>query len=66
MLDYLPVQPKAGVDWNEFQNVDWETADQEQKEKFLDNFESVKMRKIKYDKPIAIIINPNSGKKILK
>lgn len=32
----------------------------------LDNFESLKVRNVIYSKPIAFVINPNSGKKINK
>jgi len=30
----------------------------------MDNFESVKVRNVLYTKPIAVVINPNSGMKI--
>ena len=33
---------------------------------FLDNFESIQVRNIDDCKPVAVIINPNSGKKIDK
>jgi len=44
-------------------HVDWDKIDQGAKDQFLKNFESVKVRKITYNKPLCIIYNPVSGKK---
>jgi diacylglycerol kinase family enzyme len=44
--------------------IKWDKATPEDKAKVLENSESIKIRKIKFDKPIAIIYNPNSGKKV--
>jgi len=44
------------------QGVDWMNLDQQRE--FLSKVESIKARNCSFTKPIAIIINPNSGKKI--
>jgi hypothetical protein len=46
------------------QGIHWDYATQEQKDLVLENTESIRIRKLKYEKPIAIIYNPNSGKKV--
>ena len=65
-LDISPVQIKQGISVESLQNFDWDTADQAAKVDYLDNFESIRVRNVNYDKPVAVVINPNSGKKIDK
>ena len=43
-----------------FKHLDWEQHDEKT---ILPKLESIKVRKILYDKPICIIYNPNSGSK---
>ena len=46
------------------QGIDWDNVTPEQKQTVLDNTSSIKTRQVTFDKPIAVIFNPNSGKKV--
>jgi diacylglycerol kinase family enzyme len=61
MLDIYPVQLKSEKKIEDVQGFDWEKTTKEQQENYMKNFESLQVRKMKYDKPLAIILNPNSG-----
>ena len=43
--------------------MDYDGSSAEQRDEFLRKFKLIKSRTVQYDKPIAIIYNPNSGKK---
>jgi len=57
----LPVIKKEGVSNEFFQNIDW--TNPKDTEEVLKTIESIKVRTVKFSKPIAIVYNPNSGKK---
>ena len=59
----MPVKLKPGVDPSCLKDVDWKNLTPSEKQKVVSNFESIKARRVSYKKPLAIIYNPNSGKK---
>ena len=63
--DVFPVKLKTNVDPKCLKDIDWEKMTPDEKQKVVQNFESIKARRVSYKKPIAIIYNPNSGKKRL-
>lgn len=65
--DMMPIVPKGDnleESLQALQNFDFETATEEQKKAFLSNFEALKYKKVAFTKPIIVIYNPNSGKKV--
>ena len=56
----LPFKLKVPVE--DLQGLDFTNGDHQQK--LLTQIESIKAKELKKDKPLCIIINPNSGKKI--
>ena len=64
MPDFIPLKLKSESNYDNLQGIDWDTiSDKDIKEVLLPNFEPLKARRVNYTKPIAIIYNPNSGKK---
>ena len=61
--DVLPIKLRPNADQKCLQNIDWKNLTPSEKQKVVQNFESIKARRVSYKKPIAIIYNPNSGKK---
>ena len=59
----LPVTKKEGTPDKFFKDLDWNNLTDSDKEGVLSRIESIKVRTINYSKPIAIVYNPNSGKK---
>lgn len=59
----LPVTKKEGTPDKFFKDLDWSNLTDSDKEGVLSRIESIKVRTINYSKPIAIVYNPNSGKK---
>jgi hypothetical protein len=47
-----------------FKGIDWDKITHNDKKELLDKFESIKVRQLNFSKPVLIIHNPNSGKKV--
>ena len=61
--DVFPIKLKPGASLDEIQGIDWDNITESQKEHFISKFESIKVRRVNYKKPLAVIYNPNSGNK---
>ena len=61
MPSVMPIQLKADADQEFFNELDWQYITEEEKAHTLKQIESIKVRKLEYDKPICLIYNPNSG-----
>jgi hypothetical protein len=61
--DVFPIKMKPGTNLDDLQDIDWDNITEKQKEHFISKFESMKVRKVDYSLPLAVIYNPNSGNK---